>query len=55
MPQYRVEMGIRDDFVVFVEAEDEMEASEIASEIDVRDWTLRNSETSYFDVYKESE
>lgn len=54
MQQYRIEMGIIDHFVVYVEADDEEHASEIANSIDVMDWQLLNSETKYFDIYEEN-
>ena len=55
MPTYRVEMSIKDHLVLEVEAEDSDEAYDIAHSVDVSDWTLRESETTHFEIHLESE
>lgn len=50
MPHFTVQMGVTDHFEIIVEAKDYIEAQDIATYIDIADWTLRDSNTEYFDV-----
>lgn len=54
MKKYRIEMGLIDHFVIYVEADDVEHASEIANGIDVSEWQFLNSETKYYDIYEEN-
>lgn len=50
MKQFTVQMGITDHFEITVFANDYDQAYDIANNIDVAEWTLRDSNTEYFEI-----